>query len=107
MRSKSLGPIRMGRGRGLRPSQKKNGLNFNLGSKLQCLWVRSAEGKLHMGYLDGNFPALFGVDEAQALEEMGPNWVDLPPEEAVRQAVTWADRILAYHAAAQAEQGEQ
>jgi hypothetical protein len=48
--------------------------------------------------LASNFPLLFGIDEAQAVAELGPNWVDLQPEEAYRQTLVWADAITRFKA---------
>lgn len=83
---------------GFRAYQKKYGLNFNLGTRAQSLWVAPREGRIHLGYLAANFPALYGVDESQAGAEFGPNWIDLPPAEALQRIQEWAEIIAGYHA---------
>ena len=82
--------------RGYRSFQKRSGLNFSIGSRLQTFWIKPIEGRLHIGYLSGNFPALFGVDEAMALTDLGPNWLDLQPAEAIQRVRLWADTIDRY-----------
>ena len=84
--------------RGYRTFNKKSGLNFSIGSRLQCFWIKPTEARIHMGYLSFNFPALFGVDEATALADFGPNWLDLTPEEALARVREWADMIDRYRA---------
>jgi len=85
-------------GQGFREYRRKNGLNFNLASRKQCLWVHPREGKIYIGYLDGNFAALFGVDNSQAAADLGPNWINLPPAEALLRIQQWSDIIIRYHA---------
>lgn len=80
--------------RGWRKYQKKNGLNFNPRSRKQAFWVRpAAEVKLHIGYLEFNFPDLFDIDETAATELLGPNWLDVDPAEALTTVERWLDRI--------------
>jgi hypothetical protein len=85
-------------GRGYRSFQKRSGLNFSIGSRLQTFWIKPVEGRLHIGYLSNNFPALYGVDESTALTDFGPNWLDLQPAEAVQRVRDWADTIDRYRA---------
>jgi hypothetical protein len=82
--------------RGYRCFIKKNGVQYNLGSRRQCFWVRPAEQAIHIGYMSWNFPDLFGVDEQEAETRLGPNWIDLPPEEARERIFHWADLIAAF-----------
>jgi hypothetical protein len=91
--------------RGFRQSRKRYGLNFNTGSRLQCLWVTPVEGAIHMGYLSGNFPTLYGIDEGQAEAELGDNWIDLEPDEALNRITRWADAIDRYRRVDTAEEG--
>ncbi len=79
--------------RGYRTNVKKTGLNFNRGSRLQTFWVRPVEAGFHIGYLAGNFPALFGVDESEAEKAFGANWIDLSPDAACERIRLWADEI--------------
>jgi hypothetical protein len=82
--------------RGYRAYQKKHGLNFNLGSRRQVFWVRPLESHILVGYLDWNFPALFGIDPAQAALDLGPNWLELPPDAALAQIRQWLDIVDRY-----------
>ncbi len=84
--------------RGYRSFQKRSGLNFSIGSRLQTFWIKPVEGRVHIGYLSGNFPALYGVDESTALTDLGANWLDLPPAEALQRVCDWANRIEQYRA---------
>ena len=85
-------------GQGFREFRRKNGLNFNLASRKQCLWVQPREAKIHLGYLDGNFAELFGVDRSLAAGDLGPNWLTLPPAEALQRIQQWSDIIARYRA---------
>ena len=85
-------------GRGYRSFQKRSGLNFSIGSRLQTFWIKPVEGRLHIGYLSSNVPALYGVEESTALTDLGPNWIDLQPAEAVQRVRDWADTIDRYRA---------
>ena len=85
-------------GRGYRSFQKRSGLNFSIGSRLQTFWIKPVEGRLHIGYLSGNFPALYGIDESTAVTDLGANWLDLPPAEALQRVRDWADKIDHYRA---------
>jgi endonuclease NucS-like protein len=87
-------------GRGYRTFQKRSGLNFSIGSRLQTFWVKPVEGRLHVGYLSGNFPELYGIDESTALRDLGTNWIDLPAAEAVKRVSDWANTIDQYRAKA-------
>ncbi len=91
--------------RGYRTYQKKWGLNFNLRSRLQCFWVTPEEGMIHIGYLTGNFPALFGVDEESVRADMGANWLHLPSVEAVERMRRWADVVERYRQPTPADAG--
>jgi hypothetical protein len=86
-------------GRGYREHRRGTGLNFNTGSRFQCLWVRPAEGTIHLAYLGSNFPMLFGVDERQAEADLGENSIDLAPDEALARVTRWADVIDDYRGA--------
>ncbi len=79
--------------RGFRPSVKKTGLNFNLGSRRQVFWVQPKEGAIYIGYCAWNFADLFGVNRDEAEEELGSNWVDAPPSDALAQIQTWMNTI--------------
>lgn len=81
--------------RGYRTVQKKYGLNFNPGTKLQAFWVTPREGRIHVGYLETNLEPLYGLDEAWGLEHLGENWVDLPPSQARDRVLRWADTVSA------------
>jgi hypothetical protein len=94
-------------GRGYRSFQKRSGLNFSIGSRLQTFWIKPVEGCVHIGYLSGNFSTLYGVDEATALTDFGPNWLDLLPAEAVQRVRDWADIIDRYRAASLDQQEPQ
>jgi hypothetical protein len=87
-------------GHGYREQRRGTGLNFNLGSRLQCFWVRPAEGAVRIGYLDTNFPALFGVDESEAHSDLGENWIDLPPAQALERIRQWVVVIDGYRGGA-------
>lgn len=79
---------------GWRRYLKKSGLNFNRGTRKQAFWVRpETGGKIHIGYLDANFPELFGIEEARAGELLGSNWLDLEPSEALAKLERWLDLI--------------
>jgi len=89
--------IRTGlRERGFRPYLKKTGLNFNLGTRSQIFWVTPREREIHIGYLSDNFPSLFGVDENAAEVTLGPNWIDLPEDQACERIFEWADTVTRY-----------
>lgn len=78
---------------GYRTNLKKTGLNFNPGKRLQAFWVTPRQGVIHMGYLSSNFPALYGIDEDEAVALLGDNWVDLPPGQALLRMKTWIEKI--------------
>jgi hypothetical protein len=84
---------------GFRISMKKHGLNFNLGSRLQCFWVRPMPGKIHVGYLAGNLPTIIGVEDSAAEQSaiehaLGRNWIDLDPDEARACLQTWSKYLI-------------
>ena len=80
--------------RGFSEQQRGFGLNFNLRSRRNCLWVALRPGAIHLSYLPANFPALFGVDETEAARLLGPNELDLPEAEAFEQVIRWATVLV-------------
>ena len=84
--------------RGFRGYPRQYGLNLNLGGRLQCLWLTTRKGAIHMAYLPANFPEIFGVGEKEAEERLGGNSIDLPPDDAFKRIVEWADVIAEYQA---------
>ena len=88
--------------RGYRTVQRKYGLNFNQGTRLQTFWATPREGMIHIGYLDSNFETLYNLDQEWVAEHMGENWIDLPPAQARDRVLTWADTIHAHTEAAAA-----
>ena len=78
---------------GYRASLKQSGLNFNKGTRQQVFWVKPLDGQISIGFLAGNFPVLFGVDEATANQQLGENWLTLSPNEAVAQMHRWMTEI--------------
>lgn len=93
-------------GAGYRTTLKKNGLNFNPGNRLQSFWVVPLEGAIYMGYLGANFPTLFGMDEDQATELLGANWLNFPPEQAVTVMQSWIEKIQTFLASTDPEPEE-
>ena len=89
--------------RDIRVWPKKTGVNLSTGGRHSAFWVQPIEDGLNMGYLGGNFPRLFGVDELDAEEALGENWINVPNEEVSALLARWTtflDGIAARDAAA-------
>ena len=81
--------------RGYRASQRRKGLNFNRGTRLQWFWVAPEPHAIHVGYCAWNLPALFGIDEDAAVALLGDNWLTLEPSVAREQVRRWVDSFEA------------